>query len=71
MVISDGAGVAFPFFIASQAAAGPDRLPGGLRPDLASDADRQAVLPALVAVPLQWPEQAASYPRGKVIGCLL
>ena len=46
VVISDGAGVAFPFFVVARLLRVRTRLPGGLRPHHAAHADRQAVLPA-------------------------
>jgi UDP-N-acetylglucosamine:LPS N-acetylglucosamine transferase len=71
VVISDGAGVAFPFFLACRMfrvrtvylevygrISGPT-LTGRL------------CYPLSDLFLLQWPEQAKSYPRGQLIGCLL
>jgi UDP-N-acetylglucosamine:LPS N-acetylglucosamine transferase len=71
VVISDGAGVAFPFFVVARLLRVPtvylevyDRIS---RPTLTG----RLCYPLSSLFLLQWPEQAISYPRGKVIGCLL
>jgi beta-1,4-N-acetylglucosaminyltransferase len=71
VVISDGAGVAFPFFIVARLLRVRtvylevyDRI---ARPTLTG----RLCYPLTELFLLQWPEQAVSYPRGKVIGCLL
>lgn len=71
VVISDGAGVAFPFFILARLlrirtvyVEVYDRIS---RPTLTG----KLCYPLSSLFLLQWPEQARSYPRGKVIGCLL
>ena len=71
VVLSDGAGVAFPFFLAAQALGSAtvylevyDRIS---RPTLTG----KLCYPFTELFLLQWPEQAASYPRGRVVGCLL
>ncbi len=71
VVLSDGAGVAFPFFLAAKAA--------GVRTVYLEVYDRisrptmtgKLCYPVTDLFLLQWPEQAHSYPRGRVIGCLL
>jgi beta-1,4-N-acetylglucosaminyltransferase len=71
VVVSDGAGVAFPFFIVARLL--------GVRTVYLEVYDRisRPTLTGRLCYPLtelfllQWPEQAASYPRGQVIGCLL
>ena len=71
VVISDGAGVAFPFFIVARML--------GVRTVYLEVYDRisRPTLTGRLCYPLselfllQWPEQAKSYPRGKVIGALL
>jgi UDP-N-acetylglucosamine:LPS N-acetylglucosamine transferase len=71
VLVSDGAGVAFPFFLTARAL--------GVRTVYLEVYDRisRPTLTGKLCYPftdlflLQWPEQAASYPRGKVIGCLL
>lgn len=71
VVISDGAGVAFPFFIVARLF--------GVRTVYLEVYDRisRPTLTGRLCYPLsslfllQWPEQASSYPRGKLIGCLL
>jgi beta-1,4-N-acetylglucosaminyltransferase len=71
VVISDGAGVAFPFFLAARALGIQtvylevyDRI---TRPTLTGRLCYRFTNLFL----LQWPEQARNYPRGQVIGCLL
>jgi UDP-N-acetylglucosamine:LPS N-acetylglucosamine transferase len=71
VVVSDGAGVAFPFFMAGRALRIPtvylevyDRI---CRPTVTG----RLCYPLADLFLLQWPEQAARYPRGQVIGCLL
>jgi beta-1,4-N-acetylglucosaminyltransferase len=71
VVISDGAGVAFPFFLVGQALGAAtvylevyDRIS---RPTLTG----KLCYPFTELFLLQWQEQLASYPRGRVIGCLL
>lgn len=71
VVISDGAGVAFPFFVVARLLRVRtvylevyDRI---TRPTLTG----RLCYPLASLFLLQWPEQAASYPRGQVIGCLL
>jgi beta-1,4-N-acetylglucosaminyltransferase len=71
VLISDGAGVAFPFFLVGWALRVRtvylevyDRIS---RPTLTG----KLCYPFADLFLLQWPEQAASYPDGKVIGCLL
>jgi beta-1,4-N-acetylglucosaminyltransferase len=71
VVISDGAGVAVPFFVVARLL--------GVRTVYLEVYDRisRPTLTGRLCYPLsglfllQWPEQAVSYPRGKVIGCLL
>jgi beta-1,4-N-acetylglucosaminyltransferase len=71
VVLSDGAGVAFPFFLVAKAV--------GVRTVYLEVYDRisRPTLTGKLCYPvtdlflLQWPEQARSYPRGRVIGCLL
>ena len=71
VVISDGAGVAFPFFIVARIL--------GVRTVYLEVYDRisRPTLTGRLCYPLselfllQWPEQAQSYPRGKLIGALL
>lgn len=71
VVVSDGAGVAVPFFLLARAAGIPtvylevyDRI-------------TRATMTGRLCYPLadlfllQWPEQAELYPRGEVVGCLL
>jgi UDP-N-acetylglucosamine:LPS N-acetylglucosamine transferase len=71
VVISDGAGVAFPFFLIAKVL--------GVRTVYLEVYDR-ITRPTLTGrlcyritslFLLQWPEQARHYPRGQVIGCLL
>lgn len=71
VLISDGAGVAFPFFLAGRVLGIPtvylevyDRIS---RPTLTG----KLCYPLSDLFLLQWPEQTAQYPRGHVIGCLL
>lgn len=71
VLVSDGAGVAFPFFLAGRVL--------GIRTVYIELYDRisQPTLTGRLCYPLtelfllQWPEQAASYRRGQVIGCLM
>ncbi len=71
VVISDGAGLAFPFFIMGRLL--------GVRTVYLEVYDRisRSTLTGRLCYPLadlfllQWPEQVASYPRGTVIGQLL
>jgi UDP-N-acetylglucosamine:LPS N-acetylglucosamine transferase len=71
VLVSDGAGVAFPFFLVGWIL--------GVRTVYLEVYDRiaQPTLTGRLCYPftelflLQWPEQAANYPQGKVIGCLL
>ncbi len=71
VLVSDGAGVAFPFFLAGRVL--------GVRTVYLEVYDRisRPTLTGRLCYPfadlfaLQWPEQAANYPRGEVIGCLL
>jgi UDP-N-acetylglucosamine:LPS N-acetylglucosamine transferase len=71
VVFSDGAGVAFPFFVVARLL--------GVRTVYLEVYDRitRPTLTGRLCYPLsslfllQWPEQAISYPRGKMIGCLL
>lgn len=71
VVISDGAGIAFPFFVMARLL--------GVRTVYLEVYDRiaRSTLTGRLCYPiadlflLQWPEQAASYPRGTVVGCLL
>jgi beta-1,4-N-acetylglucosaminyltransferase len=71
VVLSDGAGVAFPFFLIARAAGVPtvylevfDRI---ARPTMTG----KLCYPVTDLFLLQWPEQIRSYPRGQVVGCLL
>ena len=71
VLVSDGAGVAFPFFLVGRALGVPtvylevyDRIS---RPTLTG----RLCYPLAGLFLLQWPEQSASYPRGEVIGSLL
>ena len=69
--MSDGAGVAFPFFLVGRAL--------GVRTVYLEVYDRIScpTLTGRLCYPLaglfllQWPEQSVSYPRGEVIGSLL
>lgn len=71
VAISDGAGVAFPFFLVCKVL--------GVRTVYLEVYDRisrpsmtgRLCYPFTDLFLLQWPEQAASYPRGQVIGRLL
>lgn len=71
VVISDGAGVAFPFFLIARIL--------GVRTAYLEVYDRitrptmtgRLCYPIASLFLLQWPEQARHYPRGQVIGCLL
>jgi UDP-N-acetylglucosamine:LPS N-acetylglucosamine transferase len=71
VIVSDGAGIAFPFFLVARAF--------GVRTVYLEVYDRitRATLTGRLCYPLtelfllQWPEQLALYPRGQVIGCLL
>jgi UDP-N-acetylglucosamine:LPS N-acetylglucosamine transferase len=71
VVISDGAGVAFPFFLIARVL--------GIRTVYLEVYDRviRPTLTGRLCYPitslflLQWPEQARHYPRGQVVGCLL
>jgi len=71
VVISDGAGVAFPFFLIAWAT--------GVRTAYLEVFDRitKPTMTGRLCYPftglflLQWPEQASNYPRGQLIGCLL
>jgi beta-1,4-N-acetylglucosaminyltransferase len=71
VLVSDGAGVAFPFFLAGWLL--------GVRTVYLEVYDRisRPTMTGRLCYPLtdlfllQWSEQAASYPRGKIIGCLL
>jgi UDP-N-acetylglucosamine:LPS N-acetylglucosamine transferase len=71
VIISDGAGVAFPFFLIAAAF--------GVRTVYLEVYDRikQPTMTGRLCYPitelflLQWAEQARHYPRGRVIGCLL
>jgi beta-1,4-N-acetylglucosaminyltransferase len=71
VVISDGAGVAFPFFILARLmriyTVYLEVYDRPSRPTLTG----RLCYPLSSLFLLQWPEQARSYPRGKVIGCLL
>jgi beta-1,4-N-acetylglucosaminyltransferase len=71
VIVSDGAGVAFPFFLVARAYRIPtvylevyDRIS---RPTMTG----RLCYPLAGLFLLQWPEQAIRYPRGRVIGCLL
>lgn len=71
VILSDGAGVAFPFFLIAWALRIPtaylevyDRIS---RPTLTG----RLCYPVTDLFLLQWPEQATHYPAGQVIGCLL
>jgi UDP-N-acetylglucosamine:LPS N-acetylglucosamine transferase len=71
VLVSDGAGVAFPFFLVGRAL--------GVRTVYLEVYDRiwRPSLTGRLCYPLaelflvQWPEQTTSYPRGRVVGCLL
>jgi UDP-N-acetylglucosamine:LPS N-acetylglucosamine transferase len=71
VIISDGAGLAFPFFVVARLLR--------VRTVYLEVYDRisRSTLTGRLCYPLtdlfllQWLEQAASYPRGTVIGCLL
>jgi len=71
VVISDGAGVAFPFFLVARAL--------GVRTVYVEVYDRitRPTLTGRLCYPftelflLQWQEQLTAYPRGQVIGCLI
>ena len=70
-VMSDGAGVAFPFFLIARSF--------GVRTAYLEVYDRitRPTMTGRLCYPitnlflLQWPEQARHYPRGQLIGCLL
>ncbi len=71
VLVSDGAGVAFPFFLIGRLLRVRtvylevyDRIS---RPTLTG----RLCYPLTELFLLQWPEQAVHYPRGQVIGCLL
>jgi UDP-N-acetylglucosamine:LPS N-acetylglucosamine transferase len=71
VLVSDGAGVAFPFFLVGRVHRVRtvylevyDRIS---RPTLTG----RLCYPLAELFLVQWPEQTASYPRGQVIGCLL
>jgi beta-1,4-N-acetylglucosaminyltransferase len=71
VVLSDGAGVAFPFFLVARACRVRtaylevyDRI---ARPTITG----RLCYPLTDLFLLQWPEQAEHYPRGQVVGCLL
>lgn len=71
VIVSDGAGVAFPFFLVARAhrirtvyLEVYDRIS---RPTLTG----RLCYPLTDLFLLQWPEQIAHYPRGRLIGCLL
>ncbi|MBV9096350.1 MAG: UDP-N-acetylglucosamine--LPS N-acetylglucosamine transferase [Streptosporangiaceae bacterium] len=71
VLVSDGAGVAVPFFLLARAMRVPtvylevyDRIS---RPTLTG----KLCYPFTKLFIVQWPEQAVSYPRGKLIGCLI
>lgn len=71
VVVSDGAGVAFPFFVMARVLGIPtvylevyDRIS---RPTVTG----RLCHPLADLFLLQWPEQLAIYPGGEVIGCLL
>jgi hypothetical protein len=71
VLVSDGAGVAFPFFLIGRML--------GVRTVYLEVYDRitrptvtgRLCYPLSELFLLQWPEQTANYPRGQVIGCLL
>jgi UDP-N-acetylglucosamine:LPS N-acetylglucosamine transferase len=71
LVVSDGAGVAFPFFLVGRAL--------GVRTVYLEVYDRinRPTLTGKLCYPLtelfllQWPEQSEHYPHGQVVGCLL
>jgi beta-1,4-N-acetylglucosaminyltransferase len=71
VLVSDGAGVAFPFFLVGWVL--------GVRTVYLEVYDRvsRPTLTGRLCYPLtelfvlQWPEQAANYPQGQLIGCLL
>jgi beta-1,4-N-acetylglucosaminyltransferase len=71
VLVSDGAGVAFPFFLAGRAL--------GVRTVYLEVYDRisRSTVTGRLCYPLaelfllQWQEQVTVYPRGQVIGCLL
>lgn len=71
VIVSDGAGVAFPFFVIGRLL--------GVRTVYLEVYDRisRRTMTGRLCYPLtdlfllQWPEQAALYPGGQVIGCLL
>jgi UDP-N-acetylglucosamine:LPS N-acetylglucosamine transferase len=71
LIVSDGAGVAFPFFLVARAF--------GVRTVYVEVYDRinRSTLTGRLCYPLaelfvlQWPEQVKQYPRGKVVGGLL
>ncbi len=71
LIVSDGAGVAFPFFVIGWLL--------GVRTVYLEVYDRisRPTMTGRLCYPLtdlfllQWPEQAALYPGGQVIGCLL
>jgi beta-1,4-N-acetylglucosaminyltransferase len=70
VIVSDGAGVGFPFFLVARAR--------GVRTVYLEVYDRisrptmtgRLCYPLAELFLLQWQEQAAHYPRGQVIGCL-
>jgi len=71
VIVSDGAGVAVPFFLVARAFRVRtvylevyDRIS---RPTMTG----RLCYPLADAFLLQWPEQVSLYPRGEVIGCLI
>ena len=65
VVVSDGAGVAFPFFVVARMLANQDRLPRGLRPHRLGDAHGAPVPPALEPLSGAVGGAAAPLPRGQ------
>jgi beta-1,4-N-acetylglucosaminyltransferase len=71
LILSDGAGVAFPFFLLGRAL--------GVRTVYLEVYDRisrptitgRLCYPLAELFLLQWPEQSERYPRGQLVGCLL
>ena len=71
VVVSDGAGVAVPFFVIAKVAGLGHRLPRGVRPDRSRTLTGRLCAPFTDLFCVQWPEQQALYPGSRLIGRLL
>lgn len=71
VIVSDGAGVAVPFFFVGRVLGIPTAYLEVYDRISRSTMTGRLCYPVTDLFLLQWPEQAASYPRGEVIGCLL